>query len=465
MNLPFLNIINRLRTLEKHEFVKLMCVSAIFALVIMAYTILKEFKDIVFVGTVGIDYVPNAKLVSIVILIPFILIYSFLVNKLRRYQLLCLYAIVYGILGLLFAYLLGNPIYGLLNPVTSPNRVLGWVFYTFIEGASPFIVGVTWAFTNSVFSPKEAREGYGFLVAFSKIGGMLGAGLSWYFLTHFCSLSGIFKQQMLIILPSATLLLVPVAIMIMMKKVARKYLHGYEAAYEYEKEADKQQKQPGIFSGLKLFAQQPYVLGIFSMVLFYEVVDAVLSYLRLIYARGEAPGLEQFGGKLFAIAFSYHCVGFFIALFGTAALLHRLGERRCLMLIPIAIGALLFSFLAFNTFTVCMVVFVCMRAINYGFLYPVRESLYIPTVKAIKFQSKAWIDAFGKRFAKALGAQFNILSRTALHYGGFAMFQLMHWSFFAFIISCWTIAAYFLGKRYTDAISTNKVIGASDDDV
>ncbi len=461
MNVPFRNVFTRLRALERKEFLKLVGASAVFALVIMAYTILKELKDIVFVATVGIDYVPNAKLVAIFVLIPFILLYSYLVNRLRRHQLLCFYAVVYGFFGLVFAYLLGDPVHGLLNPITSPTRLLGWIFYIFIEGASPFIVGVTWAFTNSVFTPKEAREGYGFLVAFSKTGGMAGAAFSWILLSRFLLIPGILKQQLLVIVPSVALLLVPFAVVYMIKKVGKQNLHGYEAAYEYQKEADKKHQQGTIFSGLKLFIKQPYVLGIFSMVMFYEVVDSVISYLRLVYARGETADLEQFSSKLFAIAFSYHFLGFFIALLGTSALLHWLGERKCLLLIPLAIGSLLFTFLTFSSFSVCMFVFITMRAIDYGFLYPVRESLYIPTVKAIKFQSKAWIDAFGKRFSKAVGAQFNILSRTALHYGGMGMFQAMHWAFFAFIVSVWTIAAFFLGKRYSKAIKDNEVIGAS----
>ena len=62
-------------------------------------------------------------------LVPAILGYSYLVDKLRRYQLLSFYSILYGIMGLFFAYLLSHPVIGLTNTVSSPDRIFGWVFY------------------------------------------------------------------------------------------------------------------------------------------------------------------------------------------------------------------------------------------------------------------------------------------------------------------------------------------------
>jgi len=460
MKSAFIRTVKRLWSLEKTERDKLFWVTVIFALVITAYTVCKEMKDIVFVAIVGEGYVPYAKLISIVVLIPAILFYSYLVNRLRRYQLLYFYTILYGVLGLIFAYLIGHPVIGMPNTDTDPWRLFGWIFYIFIEGYSPFIVSVAWAFTNSIFSPKEAKDGYGLMVAGTKIGGITSAAFGWLLLKPFIQWSSLTKQQVLVVFPSLVILLVPLVIFLLMRKVSGRFMHGYKAAYEYQKETAKKKKRPGIFAGLRLIISQPYVLGIFSIIFFYEVVNAVLSYLRIIYAKGASVGIDQFGSKLFAIALGYHLLGFFIAFFGTNALLRWLGERRCLLLIPLVIGLLLFGFLAIGTFEALAFVFIVMRAINYGFFYPVRESLYIPTIKTVKFQSKAWIDAFGTKFAKGTGSQFNIIARTVHSSFGTGAFQLLHWFFFAFIIGCWTVVAILLGKRYVTAIENDEVIGS-----
>jgi AAA family ATP:ADP antiporter len=102
--------------------------------------------------------------------------------------------------------------------------------------------------------------------------------------------------------------------------------------------------------------------------------------------------------------------------------------------------------------------FVVMRSINYGFSYPVRESLYIPTVKEIKFKSKSWIDAFGTKFAKSGGSAFNIyVVKFMAEHLLFSVYTV----FFASIIGVWTVAAVMLGRRFDKAVANNEVIGAA----
>ena len=96
-----------------------------------------------------------------------------------------------------------------------------------------------------------------------------------------------------------------------------------------------------------------------------------------------------------------------------------------------------------------------MKAVNYAFSWPVREGLYIPTVKEIKFKSKSWIDAFGSKFAKSSGASFNLFAESL----GTAMFIPAHAAFFICVIGLWTLTAWLLGSRFEKAVKNNEVIG------
>ena len=202
----------------------------------------------------------------------------------------------------------------------------------------------------------------------------------------------------------------------------------------------------------------PYVLGIFGMLVFYETVQTVLSYQRLGVARSLSPVISDMSYFLFKVAFLQHLVGFFISFVGTRALLNRLGERICLLLIPVSTGLLLFIFLANYTPNTLIIVLILLRSINYAFAQPVRESLYIPTVKDMKFKSKSWVDAFGGKFAKGFGSTFNAFSELI----GSTMFFPIHTIFFSGIIIIWTITAYLLGKRFSKAIANNEVIGVEE---
>lgn len=452
---------------DKYERRKFLLLTLGFFCVIAGYTIAKELKDSIFVAIVGKEYIPTAKLMAFFVLIPMTMLYSIIVDKVRRYQLLCIYSIAFGTLGVVFAYLLGDPVIGLPNTNTHWDRWFGWFFYFFVEGYSPFVVSVFWAFVNSITSADGAKKNYAVMVAGSKIGGMMSSGvailfLSWHtFFGSFLNYSDAVNHQVLLIFASIFLLMVPISILYMMRVVPGQYLHGQESVYQLEKQRMREGKDStGIMSGLKMFVEYPYVLGIFSMIFFYEVINTILSYLRIDIAMGDAQTLTEGTCNLLKISFMVHCAGFILSFFGTRWLLRKFGERLCLMLIPILTGmGLVFFMLGYNK-TAIIWVFMLIRTINYALGYPVRESLYIPAVKEMKFKSKSWIDTFGTKIAKVFGSGFN----TAVVHLSEAVRQSAYWGFFGAIIFSWLGAAWLLGKRYDYAVKNNEVIGADPDE-
>lgn len=447
---------------ERYESLKFWFLWATFFCVIGAYTLVKELKSSIFVYTVGIEWIPLAKAISMLILIPPIFIYSKLVDVMHRYWLLCGYSLFYALSGFMFAFYVGHPEIGLANTDSSKYRLLGWLFYFFIEGFSPFVVSVFWAFANSVTSPEGAKKSYGWMVSGSKLGGLLSAGLAWYVLGLRSSEGGqlysdVFNHQCLLVVSSLLLLCVPVIILLMMKRVPGRYMHGYEAVYRVEKEKHKKgTRHTGILVGLEMLARYPYVMGIFGMVFFYEVCGTVLSYLSIGVAQKHAANPTEALRYLLVIVFYTQTVGFFISVFGTGRLFEWLGTRRCLLLVPAtAVVAFLVYITNVDSPTALAISFVILRSINYAFSWPLRETLYIPAVKEIKFKSKAWIDAFGTKFAKATGSAFN-LSVAWLGTGGVFF---AHSCFFGLIVVLWGITAFMLGKRFDQAVNRNEVIG------
>ena len=447
---------------EKNERLKIILLSLTFLFVIAAYTMIYDLKNSIFMTIVGKEYIPWAKMASMLVLIPAVLFYSLLVDRLRRYQLIYFYSILYGFFGLVCAYLIGHPTIGLLNTDNSPYRLFGWVFYFFVEGFSPFVVSLFWAFSNSVSSPEGAKDNYGILVSGSKIGGMLSAGFAWWFLTlkNFNGerfFSDATNHQILLLVFSSFILVVPFVVFYLMKKVPGKYLQGYEAVYKFEKEKKKEEEPErlGLLSGLIMLFNRPYILGIFGMLFFYEVLNTILSYQRLSVAQSASNSVSDISYQLYQQMFAMHFIGFFISIIGTRNLMRWLGERTCLVLIPIVSGLLLFYFWFTYTPFALLLVFVTLKSVNYAFATPVRESLYIPTVKDIKFKSKSWIDAFGAKFARTSGSTFNILIDKV----GSAFYFPLHGIVFVSVIGFWFITSLLVGKRYAKAVKNNEIIG------
>lgn len=451
---------------DKDEWLKVLLLSLAFGLIIVAYTLTNELKDSIFMSIVGRTYVPMAKMLAMVVLIPPIFIYSKMVDSMRRYQLLCTFAFLFGVLELAFAFFVGDPVIGLSNTQQSPYRLMGWLFYFFAESFTPFLVSVFWAFANSVNSPESARKNYGPMVFGSKVGGVLAAWFGWHLFGGMWwsgeSMSNyVLSNRVVLVISAICLLSAMVVILLLIKKVPGYQLHGYEAAYKAEKERGKAgASSTGIWSGLRMLFQYPYVLGIFGMVFFYEVANTVLGYMRLEVAQSNSHSPSEVVAYLYKIPFAYHWVGLFIALLGTGTLMRLLGERICLLLIPITSGALLVYLLVGDAASQIMIAaYVVLKGVNYAFGVPVRESLFIPAVKEIKFKSKAWIDTFGGKFAKSMGSSYNLFAVYCVESFGVAIFIPLTATFFGLLFSSWFLTAFSLGRRFDKAVKNNEVIG------
>lgn len=457
------SIFSHLFAVDREDRKKLLFLSAIFFLIIAGYTLAKDLKDAVFMSVVGKDYAPHAKVLSMFALVVPMLLYSRIVDKMRRYQVLCVCSAFFGIGGLIFAYFIGHPTIGIANTQTSPARLFGWLFYFFVEGYSPFVVSVFWAFANSVNSPESARKNYGLMVAGSKLGGVLSAGCAWLLFTWIASLPHSYQYdalslQAVYIVSSIFLLSVPLFVGRYLHRVPKESLHGYEAAYLLEKKRKKEQsKQTGTFSGLKVLLKYPYVMGIFGMVFFYEIVATVITFIRL----GEADKYVSVASKcsyLFGTILITHFCSLLISMFGTRYLLEKLGERFCLVLAPLISGALLLYFVMTMNKSSLILTFSALRAVNFAFFWPVRESLYIPTVKEVKFKSKAWIDGIGVKLSKGAASLYNGMVVAARQADPVALFPVLV-VFFLPAILIWIVVAYLLGKRFDQVIERNEVIG------
>src|SRR5579859_4378529 len=232
--------------IEPEERLKVLLLSLAFFLIIGAYTVANELKSSIFMQIVGRSAIPTARIYGMFVLIPLILIYSRLVDSMRRYQLLSFYSAAYGVVGLVFTYFLGHPTIGLPNMATSSSRIFGWLFYFFIEGYAPFVISVFWAFANSVNSPQSAKRYYTMIVAASKLGGAVMALIAMMLLSNVALADRVYfsdtlNHQILLGMSSMLLILVVPVIYALVKYVPGKYLHGYEAVYKFEKQKSKEE--------------------------------------------------------------------------------------------------------------------------------------------------------------------------------------------------------------------------------
>lgn len=443
---------------DPQERLKLMYLSMCLACIVATYSIIKPLKDSVFFVIVGKDYQPYAKWLTIIFMPLCMLFYSKLVDRLRRYQLVYFFTTLYAFLCLIFCYFLSHPVYGLHNTESSKWRILGWVIYLVLDVYPILVLSTFWAFSNSISSPLSAKHNYGLMVAASKVSGII-TPLVILFLINHTPLHQVTSVSAAIGIAAIMLLIAGISILGLIKKVPGKFLHGYEAAYELEKKKSLTHKdKTGIWRGFRFMLTEPYVFGIFGMVYSFEIISQILDYQKNVLAsiryNNEIGGMFSFG--LFYTA-AFQSLGIFFAIFGTGSLLQYLDVGRCLMIVPMITSGLLISLILFPNLITIFIVMVLLRAMNYGFNVPIREMLYIPTVKDIKFKAKAWTDSFGRTLSKGSGATINMISQ-----GSTAHASILRGSVFSLgVVGVWTVISFYVAKRYNKTIKEDKVIGGN----
>jgi AAA family ATP:ADP antiporter len=137
------------------------------------------------------------------------------------------------------------------------------------------------------------------------------------------------------------------------------------------------------------------------------------------------------------------------ALFGTSYLHRTIGTRASLISFPLLLLCAGVLYLFFPNLYVVTLFLVLLKGLHYAFNQPVRETLYIPTSKDIKYKAKAWIDVVGLRGAKAVGFELATMLGHASATIGIVVVGLL---------SAWSWMAHRVGKENEAAISKHTVI-------
>lgn len=128
---------------QKEELKKFLKLGGIFAFVIGVYWTLRPLKDSIFSSLAHADNQPYAKLVSLIVLFPLVMIYSKLVDKIARHKLFYVIGGVYCVGTLILGLLFMHPTIGLANTTIDAHRYIAWVWYVFVESYGSIVVALS----------------------------------------------------------------------------------------------------------------------------------------------------------------------------------------------------------------------------------------------------------------------------------------------------------------------------------
>ena len=436
------------------ELKKFLWLATIFGFIIGTYWVMRPMKDGVFSAIVGVDWLPWAKVLSLIVVVPLVVVYSKLIDTFSRQKVFYVLMAIYSLLALLFVYLLLNPSFGLPNTVENPSRMLGWLWYVYIESFGSLVVALFWAFTTDTTLPDSAKRGFPIIALFGQIGNMVGP----FFLN--AERLGFATSAPVLGICSGLMVFTGFLFWLMMRVVPKAQFASYDAPSESKTD----EGETGFFEGLKLLLTQRYLLGIFMIVSIYEIIVTILDFHFKVTAKSMFAGEAAMSSYLAHYATWVGVVSMTCVLLGINNIQRKLGVKVSLVLLPILIGVAVLTIKLNPTgLTIAFWIMVFAKAVNYALNQPTLKQLYIPTTKETKYKSQAWIEMFGSRGAKATGSLGVNTWRAVFtkKYGalvGVNAFLTLTTLLSGGFILIWLFAAMYISNVYNKAIEKNEVV-------
>ena len=430
------------------------------ALILGAYWELRLLKDMFFYQRLGFptalgwdaDYgrslIPYLKSASPFVVAMMVVVYTKLLDMFDKHKLFYIFCSFYAILfGLTSLAVFTSQHFGPEVIGKYPLAALGVLVYLTTESFGSLVVALFWSFAISSHKSDEAKYAFPFMIAVAQICTIGGSAL----------LIAGFDLWIYYALCTASIIMVMFAI--------HKIITIIPADRLVSDKVEKKHK-PDMLAGLRLLVTQPYLLGVFIVSTFYEIVKAIVDFqmktqAAFIMSPSEFLAFQGWFG------FWTNVVAFLMALLGTSYIMKKYGLRVCVLLYPVAFGIALSALYLYyqtnpspaNLLWATFAVMIFVTAISYAVNNPTKEMMYIPTSNDAKFKVKGITDTVGSRGGKAVGSvitgTLNVSGNMTLCLANLMVFgNLIGLG----IIGVWLVAAMYVGTKNAQLIRDNQIV-------
>jgi AAA family ATP:ADP antiporter len=231
-----------------------------------------------------------------------------------------------------------------------------------------------WSLANGTYRSEEGRRWYGFVGTGGLLGGVVG-GLLAAFLIRYTPLQ------------TPDLMLVAAALVCMVMGLT--WAMERWGLLQRTGETGSDPTVAMSAGGWRLIAGSRYLMLIAAALLLAQMISPLVEYQFLHIIEATYPEREARTAALSLFFSVMGAVSIAVNLVLTPLILNFMGVLSGLLVQPLALAA---------------VMKICDRGLSYSINRAAKELLYIPVEPMVMYQAKAWIDMFGYRLFKALGA-------------------------------------------------------------
>ena len=361
-----------------HPFKRASLLFANFFFIMLAYYQIKPASRSLFIGQLGADRLPYVWIGTALFLGLIIGGYHRLVGRYSRLRL------VLGSCVLSMMMLVG-----FRALLTTDSAAAALAFYVFVDIFGVVLVEQFWSLTNTLYSSEQGKRWYGFLGTGGVLGGLLGAAAAMLIVKH----TSLTTPDLLLVAAGILGLVVTVNLALARYGV-------FEAA------TNPRHTEP---SAPRQLLRDRYLMLVGATVLLAQVAEPLVEYgfmkmVELNYT--ELDARTAFISWLFS---TMGLVSILVNLAITPVVHRYLGVVAGLMTQPLLLFFCTFGFILSPTLVFGSAMKVSDRGLSYSINRASKELLYIPIHPHLSYRAKAWIDMFGYRVFKVLGAVLILL--------------------------------------------------------
>ena len=409
----------------------LLCINGF--LLLCAYLILKTLREPLILTEFGAETKSYAVATIAVVLFFVVPLYGILYRYTNRTQLVITINCFF-LSHLVIFYLLH------LAGIT-----IAFTYFVWIGVFGVMVIAQFWAYVTDIYNVKSGQRIFPVIIIATSLGGLFGAQIASLAFDRV----GLYGLMLL-----SGLLLIAAMFLYRPARMA-----SPDESRCIECEFAVPPKGHGLFGGFALVLSDPYlrVIAVFVVLLNwinstgeYMLSEMVVQWAEAAAAasgRSESSHITEFYGNY---AFLTSLLGLSLQTFLVARVIRFLGLPRSLMILPMVtfIGYALLAF--FPVFTLIRVVKITENGLDSSLSATVRQALFLPTSRAVKYEGRTAIDTFFWRFGDLVQGGAILIGIHVLGFG-LTQFALLN----AGLACLFLVTSYFVAKGYCRVVSVN----------
>ncbi len=398
-----------------------------FFLIITALYQLKPASRSLILDVMDVSELPYVWIGSALTLLIFISVYHTLLQRFKRENIVLGTALLFSTILIIFRFA-----FDLGGIITAT------ALYIFVDIFGVVMVEQFWSLANSIYSSRDGKKWYGIIGTGGLLGGVAGSGVAALLIKY----TPVTTPDLLLV--AAGIVACIAGLTILMRQL------GLYQTPATPGPSLLKTNHKNLFS---LFKNNHYLFLIAAALLMAQLISPVVDYLFMQVVAENYPDREARTAILSIFFSALSAISIAVNVIATPIILNVFGILTGLMIQPLVIAATVFGFGLYPGFVSAAVMKISDRGLAYSLTRATRELLYIPVDTLLMYQAKAWIDMFGYRTFKMLGAVFIlvILQWSPVNQNIFPLNSVV-------ILACavWMGILFVLHKHYLHKVSSSQ---------